>query len=130
MKFENIATGPTASQVSKPTDLASRVFEHRAFELGWVIFLLLVLTFVSFPIQRVLLVFWVYGRDAYFHHGMRVMPQKPLRFSDGVRVPQELDILTGVGMFLATTFGLSAALFFGLRLYERKFLRPQSSRQR
>jgi hypothetical protein len=93
------------------------------------LFLLLALITVSFPIQRVLLVFWVYGRDGYFHQGIRVLPRKPLRFSDGVLVPQELDILIGAGMFALTTFGLSFALIFALRLYERFARKQQPSAQ-
>jgi hypothetical protein len=81
---------------------------------------------VSIPIQQFLLVLWVYGKEGYFHQGIRVLPGKPIRFSDGVRVPQELDILTGFGMFMVTTFGLTAALFFSLRSFDRLFGKPQA----
>jgi hypothetical protein len=107
-------------QTTKPTDLAGRVFNNPNFVFAWIFSLLLLMIFVSIPIQRVLLVFWVYGREGYFHQGIRVLPGKPIRFSDGVRVPQE-DILTGAGMFAVTTFGLSFALFLVLRVYERLF---------
>jgi hypothetical protein len=70
---------------------------------------------------------WVYGREGYLNQGIRVLPGKPIRFSDGVLVPQELDILTGFGMFCLTTFGLSLALYHALRLYDRAFGKPQVS---
>ena len=111
--------GQTKSQPTQ--DLASRTFENKLFQLIWAVSLMAVVTFVSFPIQRVLLVWLVYGRQAYSKHLVYVVPRKPLRFSDGVLVPQHLDILTGAGMFVVTVFGLTLALFFGLRLYERFF---------
>jgi hypothetical protein len=101
-----------------PDNLASRTFENRRFQLAWVIFLFVFLIFITEPLRHVLLVYWVYGKDAYLH-GLRVIPRKPLRFSNGILVPQILDIVTGSGMFFATTLGLSLALFFALRLYER-----------
>ena len=92
--------------------------------------MMLVLTFISFPIQRILLVWLVYGQQACAQHQVYILPRKPLRFSDGVRVPQHLEILTGAGMFVVTVFGLTLALFFGLRLYERRFGKPRMSDQR
>ncbi|HKV82380.1 MAG TPA: hypothetical protein VJP02_29805 [Candidatus Sulfotelmatobacter sp.] len=109
------------------TDLASRVFSNKAFELGWLIFLAVLVTFVTFPIQRVLLVWWAYGKDAYYQQGIRVIPRKPLRFSDGVLVPQTLEIITGAGMFLVTFFALTLGLFYGLRLYEHYLRRNKNS---
>ena len=105
-----------------PNDLASRTFENRGFQLVWIIFLFLFLIFVTEPLRHVLLVYWVFGKDAYLH-GLRVIPRKPLRFSNGILVPQAVDILTGSGMFFATTLGLSLAVFFALRYYERHFQR-------
>jgi len=116
----------TITPQAQPKDLASRVFANKAFELGWVIFLLVFLTFVSFPVQRGLLVWLVYGWQAYAEHRVYVIPRKPLRFSDGVLVPQHLDALTGLGMFLVTAFGLTLLLFFSLRIYERWFRNPAS----
>ncbi len=107
-------------------DLASRVFEMRAFQLGWAIFLLLFVIFVAEPMRHVLLVFWVYGKDAY-SQGIRVIPRKPLRFTTGVAVPPLLDMITGFGMFFAATLGLSAVLIFGLRIYERVSKKRQTS---
>jgi hypothetical protein len=118
MKLAYTAPGSAHSQ-TKRTDLASGVFDNPKFILPWMLFLMLVFIFVSIPIQQFLLVLWVYGREGYFHQGIRVLPGKPIRFSDGVRVPQELDILTGFGMFIVTIFGLTIALFFALRLYDR-----------
>jgi len=112
---------PSSSQTQKPTDLAWRVFNHRVFPLVWIPILVLVLLFITEPVRLVILVYWVYGRDAYAHQGIRVIPHKPLHFSDGTLVPQWQDMVTGFGMFFVTTLGLSLALFFGLRLYERRF---------
>ena len=108
-------------------DLASRTFQNKGFQLAWMIFLMLVAIFVSFPIQRILLVWLVYGRQAYLRHSVYVINRKPLRFSDGVLVPQHLEILTGAGLFLLTFFGLTLALFYGLRVYDRWFGNPQSN---
>jgi len=113
--------GPGNSQTQRPTDLASRVFNHRVFPLVWIPILVPVLLFISEPVRLVILVYWVYGRDAYANQGIRVIPHKPLHFSDGTRVPQWLDMVTGFGMFFVTTLGLSLALFFALRVYERRF---------
>lgn len=121
MKMAYPASEAQNGRATKPADLASRVFNHPHFVPAWIFFLLLLLIFVSFPIQRILLVLWVYGREGYSHQGIRVLPGKPVRFSDGILVPQEIDIVTGFGMFAVTVFGLSFALFFALRLYERWF---------
>ena len=113
--------GPSNRQTQQPNDLASRVFNHRVFPLVWIPILLLVLLFITEPVRLVILVYWVYGRDAYSHQGIRVIPHKPLHFSDGTPVPQWQDMVTGFGMFFVTTLGLSLALFFALRLYEHRF---------
>jgi hypothetical protein len=104
----------------KPKDLATKIFDDRRFQGAWAIFLFLLLI-VTEPLRRVLLVWWVYGKDAYLH-GMRVIPRKPLRFSNGVPVPQLIDMITGFGIFFATTLGLSLALIFALRFYEHHFM--------
>ncbi len=119
--------GPNNDQRPEPTELATRVFENRAFTAAWMIFLFLVQILV-WPIHDVLLVCWVYGRDAYFHRGIRVLPGKPIRFSDGILAPQLPDIVTGFGLFFATTLGLSLALFLALRLYERHFAKTPTQR--
>lgn len=80
------------------------------------------------PIHDVLLVCWVYGRDAYFQRGMRVLPGKPIRFSDGILAPQLADMVTGLGLFFASTLGLSLALFLALRFYERHFGKAPTQR--
>ena len=108
----------------RPTDLATRVFDDRRFQGAWAIFLFLLLIFVTEPLRHVLLVWWVYGKEAYLH-GMRVIPHKPLRFTNGVLVPQLVDLATGFGMFFATTLGLSLALIFALRMYERHSQKPE-----
>jgi len=84
--------------------------------------------FIGWPIRNTVLVCWVYGTEAYFRDGIRVLPGKPIRFSNGALAPQLPDIVTGFGIFLITTLGLSVALFFALRLYERHFLKPAGPR--
>ncbi len=120
MNYSSVVSG---TENDRP-DLATRVFQNRAFELGWIIFLATFEMFVTFPVQRVLVVWWAYGLDAYYNHGVRVVPRKPLRFSTGALVPQNLEIITGVGLFLVTFFGLTFALFYALRSYDR-WLRPR-----
>jgi hypothetical protein len=107
-----------------PSGLATRVFENRRFQSGWVLFLAAFVIFIGWPIRNAFLVCWVYGTEAYFRDGIRVLPGKPVRFSNGVLAPQLPDIVTGFAIFLITTIGLSLALFFTLRLYER--LKPAS----
>ncbi len=70
-------------------------------------------------LRDVVLVLWVYGRDAYYRDGVRVLPGKPVRFSTGEVAPQWQDIATGAGFFFAVVLGLSVLLILGLRLYER-----------
>lgn len=107
-----------------PRGLATRVFEDRRFQSGWVLFLAAFVVFISWPIRNVLLVCWVYGSESYFREGIRVLPGKPIRFSNGTLAPQIPDLVTGFGTLLLTTIGLTVALFLGLRLYERYFAKP------
>lgn len=100
-------------------DLVTKVFENRTFQLGWLVVLLLFLFFISWPVHNALRVCWVYGTDAYLHRGIRVLPGKPIRFSDGNLAPRLPDIVTGFGMFFVTVIGLSLSLSYALRLYER-----------
>lgn len=112
---------PSISSKPKHSDLANRTFENPTFALGWVLFLFLFLMFISWPIRNALLVCWVYGREAYSHRGIRVLPGKPIRFSNGFNAPLIPDLVTGFGIFFATTLSLSFGLFFALRLWERIF---------
>ena len=84
-----------------------------------VTFLTLVLLFVSWPIRNIALVCWVYGSQAYFHDGIRVLPGKPIKFSNGVKAPMLPDLVTGFGAIVITVFGLTILLIFLLRFYER-----------
>jgi hypothetical protein len=104
-----------------PKDLATRVFENSAFQIAWAISIGCVFVFVGLPFQRFLVVLWVKGSDAYFHHGIRVLRGKPAKFSDGELLPQLPDAVTGFAVFLAIAFGLSALMCFALRFYEKHF---------
>ena len=70
-------------------------------------------------IRDAILVWWVYGRDAYFRAGVRVLPGKPVRFSNGELAPHWPDFATGAAFFFVVVIGLSLLLIIGLRLYQR-----------
>ena len=101
-------------------DLATRVFNNFYFDIAWLLFLAAAVR-VVWPVRNALLVLWVYGRDAYFREGIRVVKNKPTTFSNGASSPELPDIITGFGVFLLTVFGLSLLLIYALRGYERLF---------
>jgi len=101
----------------KPDDLSTHVLSGW-FGGVWVIFLAVIVT-KFWWVRNIALVCWVYGREAYFHGGIRVLPGKPTRFSTGEPVPQLPDIVTGFSYFIVVALGLSLLLIFGLRAYER-----------
>jgi hypothetical protein len=113
------------AQSAEPQDLASRVFKNRTFQAGWAVCLLL-FAMVSWPIRNAFLVLWVYGIDGYFRKGIRVLPGKPIRFSDRSPAPVLQDMVTGFGIFFLTTLVLTLALIFALRFYERRSARRRS----
>ena len=98
--------------------LPNRLFGRTWFALGWVIFLAVIVT-TFWRVRDAVLVWWVYGRDAYFHDGVRVLPGKPVRFTTGELAPQWPDIVTGFGFFFVVAGGLTLLLIFALRVYER-----------
>ena len=111
------------SKVPKPKekkDLASRAFNNFYFGIVWILFLGAVLRLV-WPLRNALLVFWVYGRNAYFQQGIRVVKDKPTMFSNGERAPELPNLVTGFGTFLIIALGLSLLLVFVLRVYEKYF---------
>jgi hypothetical protein len=102
-------------------DTAERLFRHTGFTIAWVAFLVVFLKFVSWPIRNIFLVCWVYGSQAYFHEGIRVLKGKPIRFSNGELAPTFPDLVTGFGAFFITVIGLTILLIFLVRFYERHF---------
>lgn len=110
----------TIHQSEPNTDLAARAFHNFYFAVGWLLFLTFVLRLVQ-PLQDALLVFWVYGRHAYFQQGIRVVKHKPTIFSNGMASPDLPNMVTGFGTFLVIVFGLSWLLVSALHLYERHF---------
>lgn len=110
----------------KPKDLAGRLFENIYFTIPWIAFLAVVIRFVSWPLRDCLLVWWVYGKDAYFRDGVRVVSSKPTIFSTGASAPQLPNLVTGFGAFFVTVFGLSLLLIFLLRFYERRFKKSET----
>jgi hypothetical protein len=105
---------------SKNADLASRTFQNRAFQVFWALFLFLVAIPMSWPVRNALLVIWVHGTNAYFQQGLRVLPGKPIRFSDGSYPPVLPDMVTGFGVFFLATFGLSLAMIALLHAFDRQ----------
>jgi hypothetical protein len=113
---------------SKPKDLATRVSSDTKFQIAWVLFLGVIITYIGVPIQRFLIVLWVRGSNSYFHHGIRVLRGKPVRFSDGALVPDLPDFVTGIIVFfLGIMLGLSLLLFYTLRFYERHFQKQSNN---
>jgi len=74
---------------------------------------------VAWPLRNIALACWVHGWDAYSQAGLRVLPGKPTKFSNGELVPTFPDLVTGFTAFFATALGLTFLLIFALRLYER-----------
>jgi hypothetical protein len=105
----------------KPSDLADRLFGNFYFTISWIAFLVAVIKFVAWPARDALLVCWVYGSDAYFRDGVRVVSAKPTMFSTGARAPELPNLVTGFGAFMVTLFSLTLLLVFLLRFYERHF---------
>ncbi len=105
------------THADRSNDLASRTFSKPLFALAWVVFHAILVT-KFWWVSNVALVWWVYGREAYAH-GMRVLPGKPTRFSNGQPAPALPDIVTGLAFFILVTFGLSLLLMLCLRAYER-----------
>jgi hypothetical protein len=111
-------------------DLATRVFNNFYFDIAWILFLGAVVRLV-WPIRNALLVLWVYGSDAYFHQGIRVIKNKPTIFSNGAASPDLPNMVTGFGVFLIAVLGLSLLLVYALRFYEKHFDRrePEATRK-
>jgi len=98
--------------------LESRIFSKPVFAITWIIFLAVIVRTVSWPLRNFALVCWVYGWDGYFHDGLRVLPGKPVKFSNGELATTFPDLVTGFAAFLGTVFGLTFLLILMLRLYE------------
>jgi hypothetical protein len=104
-------------------DTAERLFSHAGFTIAWVAFLGAFVTFVAWPIRNFLLVCWVYGGQAYFREGIRVLKGKPIRFSTGELAPTLAELVATLGVFFATVIGLTMLLVFAVRYYERQLKR-------
>lgn len=118
----NSGLGPnkTVNQVqSEQSGLAATLFNKFYFVIGWLGFLAIALIYVSWPIRNFALVCWVYGSDAYYNRGIRVLPGKPVRFSNGELAPTLPDLVTGFAAFFITVGILTVLLFLVLRIYER-----------
>lgn len=107
---------------SKQPPLSERVFENSLITIPWVLFLVCLFVVVGIPFAKALVVIWVKGTDAYFHHGIRIPKGKhPLHFTDGGIVPELPCLLAFFAVFMAITGGLSLLLIYLLRFYERRF---------
>jgi hypothetical protein len=103
----------------KPLDLATRTFAKPAFIIPWMLFLVIVFRLVGWPVRNFALVCWVYGSKAYYQGGVRILPGKPVKFSDGVAVPLMPDVITGFGAFITTFLVPTITLIVFLKFYQR-----------
>ena len=72
------------------------------FRSFFVIILICLFTyFVTFPFRNICIVYWVYGKTAYVHDGIRVLRSKPIKFSNGELVPLIPDVVTAISAFIA-----------------------------
>jgi hypothetical protein len=86
------------SRASGGSGLTHRVFGNVWFQIFWALFLVFLLMRLWW-VRDALLVYWVYGSDAYFGLGVRILPGKPIRFSTGALAPVWADMITGFGFF-------------------------------
>ena len=107
------------SQESDKIPSGGEIFKDERLALGWFVLLTVVVVFVSWPIRNFLLVCWVYGKDGYFRKGIRVLPGKPTRFSNGELAPDLPDFVTGFGAAFVTVGTLTALLVCVVRLLAR-----------
>jgi hypothetical protein len=116
--------GPSSSRLDPRPDIEEPTLDRRLFAKPWFqIAWVAVLTFAVLRlwwVRDALLVFWVYGRDAYLRQGVRVLPGKPIRFSTGELAPHVADMVTGFGFFLTVVLGLTLLLILVLRLAGRR----------
>ncbi|HTI98368.1 MAG TPA: hypothetical protein VL527_05645 [Dongiaceae bacterium] len=105
---------------AQPKDLATRVLSDTKWQLAWMLWLGLIITYVGVPIQRFLIVLWVRGSDAYYQQGIRALPGKPVKFSDGGLVTDLPGFMSGMIVFVfGIMIGLSLLLVFTLRFYDK-----------
>ena len=107
------------SETNFNSKLATRILNHSYLGVLWFGLVLAVLVFVGWPIRNAALVCWVYGTDAYFNQGIRVVPGKPTRFSNGDIAPSFPDFITGFAAFFVTVAFMIAAFELFLRIYSR-----------
>jgi len=72
-------------------------------------------------VHNMALVIWVYGWNAYFQGGLRVLPGKPTKFSNGDLVPDFPDMITGFGYFFLVAGVTTSIYVILLTLYGRRF---------
>ena len=106
-------------------DLDSGLFGKNWFQILWMVLFAISFVFLGWPLRNIALVCWVHGIDGYFQQGIRVLPGKPIRFSNGEPVPTLPDLVTGFGMFIV--FAVLAVLLTSvLRIYGRRFVQMKS----
>ena len=85
-----------------PPSFLRKVVDRFVFSEAWLVVASVVLLFIMWPIRNIALVCWVCGTDAYFDKGIRVLPGKPTKFSNGELVPDLPNFVTGMAAFLIT----------------------------
>jgi len=111
------------NSIRKSDDTAERLFRNPVLTISWVVLLVVFFMYVGWPLRNFFLVCWVYGSDAYFQQGIRVLKGKPVRFSNGELAPAIPDMVTGFGTFFITVLGPTLLLVALARFYQRHFTR-------
>lgn len=90
MNFDSAGAKQTALGMTNPK-----------ITVTWVLAGFLANITVGVDLQRMLAVLWVKGFHAYFEQGIRVLPIKPAKFSDGTMVPDAPNAIFTFVVFLA-----------------------------
>lgn len=107
-------------------DSPKNLRERRRWEYIGIPLGIFVLVKIAWPLRNIALVYWVRGGVAY-SAGIRVLPGKPTRFSDGQYVPDLPDFITGmVAFFVAMSVGMLVVRVV-FRVYDRYHSRNAAS---
>lgn len=107
---------------TKNDSLGGFTFRNGNIVIAWISVLVALVTFVGWPIRNIALVCWIYGSKYYFVYGIRVVPGKPVRFSNGELVPKFADVITGLGAIFITFI-----VFFGASMLMIKIVNQMNN---
>jgi hypothetical protein len=94
----------------------AKLWANPRISIPWTVVMFLVNITIGVSLQQMLVVLWVKGFDAYFSKGVRVLPIKPAKFSDGMLVPMAPDAIFGLAVFITLSVALAAILVLIARL--------------